>query len=178
MMGPPAGSPMSGPSGAATSAAAGLPFAGIPSELKERAEAILEREPDHPDPELTFSQVVLDRRPFTLRSFLGGHRRAMVLAFLLVVVETLALQAGPLLTEIGIDDGIAKGSTGVLVAVAAAYLASILISSLATWQRIAFTGRLGEKLTYDLRIRVFSHLQRLSVFWRAKEIARRTKPKI
>jgi len=154
---------MSGPSGAATSAAAGLPFAGIPSELKERAEAILEREPDHPDPEITFSQVVLDRRPFTLRSFLGGHRRAMVLAFLLVVVETLALQAGPLLTEIGIDDGIAKGSTGVLVAVAAAYLASILISSLATWQRIAFTGRLGEKLTYDLRIRVFSHLQRLSL---------------
>ncbi|OWY62543.1 ABC transporter ATP-binding protein, partial [cyanobacterium TDX16] len=172
-MGPPAGSPMSGPSGAATSAAAGLPFAGIPSELAERAEAILEREPEHPDPQISFSQVVADRRPFTLRTFLAGHRRALAVAFGLVVVETLTLQAGPLLTEAGIDDGIAKGDTGVLLTVGAIYLATILLTSVATWLRISFTGRLGERLSYDLRIRVFSHLQRLSLDYFTEEKAGR-----
>ncbi len=48
--GPPAGSPMSGPGGVQTSAAAGLPFAGVPSELAEKVEALLETEPEHPDP--------------------------------------------------------------------------------------------------------------------------------
>jgi ATP-binding cassette subfamily B protein len=164
---------MAGPSGAATSAAAGLPFAGIPSELAERAEAILEREPEHPDPQIEFSQVVADRRPFTLRTFLGGHRRALAVAFGLVVVETLTLQAGPLLTEAGIDDGIAKGDTGVLLTVGAIYLATILLTSVATWLRISFTGRLGERLSYDLRIRVFSHLQRLSLDYFTEEKAGR-----
>jgi ATP-binding cassette subfamily B protein len=164
---------MAGPSGAATSAAAGLPFAGIPSELAERAQVILDQEPEHPDPEISFSQVVLDRRPFTLRTFLAGHRRAMAIAFALVVVETLALQVGPLLTERGIDDGIAKGNRSVLVAVGLVYLASILITSVATWLRISFTGRLGEGLTYDLRIRVFSHFQRLSLEYFTEEKAGR-----
>lgn len=173
MMGPPAGSPMAGPTGAATSAAAGLPFAGIPSELAERAEAILEHEPEHPDPQVDYSPVVTDRRPFTLRSFLGGHRRALAAAFGLVVVETLALQAGPLLTEAGIDDGIAAGNLGVLLTVGAIYVATILVSSVATWLRISFTGRLGERLSYDLRVRVFSHLQRLSLDYFTEEKAGR-----
>jgi len=164
---------MAGPSGAATSAAAGLPFAGIPSELQERAEKILADEPEHPEPEITFSQVVEDRRPFTLRTFLAAHRTALLFAFGLVVVETLALQAGPLLTEIGIDDGIAKGDYSVLVGVGIAYLTSILITSVATWGRVRFTGRLGETLTYDLRIRVFSHFQRLSLDYFTEEKAGR-----
>ena len=56
--------------------------------------------------EVTFSQVDYDRRPLTLRRFLGPHWIALLGAFVLVVVETAAMQAGPLLTQIGIDDGI------------------------------------------------------------------------
>lgn len=172
-MGPPAGSPMAGPGGAATSAAAGLPFAGIPEELRERAEEILDTEPEHPAPEVAFSQVVADRRPFTLRRFLGSHRRALLVAVGLVVVETLALQAGPLLTEIGIDDGISAGNVGVLLTVGAVYAATVVVSSFATGARIAFTGRVGERLMYELRVRVFSHLQRLSLDYFTEERAGR-----
>ncbi len=163
--GPPPGSPLAGPSGAQSSAAAGLPFAGIPEELQRRVEEILDTEPEHPLESIPFTQVAGDaeREPFQLRSFLGRHRGAMLVAFALVVVETLALQAGPLLTQIGIDHGISDGDFTVVVAVSIAYFASILVSVVASTLRIRYTGRLGEKLLYELRVRVFSHFQRLSL---------------
>ncbi len=161
--GPPAGSPFSGPSAAQTSAAAGLPFAGVPSELAAAAEAILDAEPDHPDPQIEFSQSQFDREPFTLRRFLWPHRRGLLGAFGLVVVETLALQAGPLLTQIGLDRAIAPGDVSVLVWVAVAYLLAVGVNIGASAARTAYTGRLGERLMEELRVRVFSHFQRQSL---------------
>ena len=173
--GPPAGSPFAGASSSAQNAASGLPFAGVPPELQQKVEKLLDQEPDHPLTEIPFTQVFdeAERNPFTLRSFLRPHRTAMVGAGLLVVVETLAQQAGPLLTQIGIDHGISAGDFGVLTAAAGAYLVSIVISMLASYGRISFTGRLGEKLMYELRVRVFSHLQRLSLDFFTEEKAGR-----
>ena len=62
--GSPVGSPFNGPSAASTSAAAGLPFAGMPSELAERAEEVLADEPEHIVAEVPFSAAVFDREPF------------------------------------------------------------------------------------------------------------------
>jgi len=161
--GPPAGSPLAGPGAIAASRAAGLPFAGIPPELVKRVDRLLADEPEHPAEDIAFSQVETDRRPFTLRSFFAGHRRPLLVAFTLVVIETLAQQAGPLLTQIGIDKGISAGDFHVVVVVSIVYLGSILVTIGASYGRIAFTGRLGEKLLFELRVRVFSHLQRLSL---------------
>ena len=68
--GPPAGSPMHGGSAVGASAAAGLPFAGMPSELAERAQRVLDEEPEHEERPVEFTQVVTDHRRFTLRRFL------------------------------------------------------------------------------------------------------------
>jgi ATP-binding cassette subfamily B protein len=162
-----------GPGGVQASAAAGLPFAGVPSELRERAEAILATEPVHPPSTVRFEAVTVDRQPFTLRRFLGGHRWGLAIAFVLVVLETVALQAGGLLTQRGIDQGITPGDTGVVVLVALLYVASVVVASIAGGCRVAFTGRLGEKLLYQLRLRVFSHLQRLSIDFYTDERAGR-----
>jgi ATP-binding cassette subfamily B protein len=162
-----------GPGGVQTSAAAGLPFAGVPSELRERAEAILATEPVHPPSAVRFEAVTVDRQPFTLRRFLGGHRWGLAIAFVLVVLETVALQAGGLLTQRGIDQGITPGDTGVVVLVALLYVASVIVASIAGGCRVAFTGRLGERLLYQLRLRVFSHLQRLSIDFYTDERAGR-----
>jgi ATP-binding cassette subfamily B protein len=162
-----------GPGGAQTSAAAGLPFAGVPEELRARAEAILEREPEHLEPKERFEPRATDERPFTLRRFLSAHRMGLALAITLVLIETLALQVGPLLTQRGIDDGIAEGSTRTLVIIAIVYVVSVIVSIIAGSLRVAWTGRLGERLLYDLRIRVFSHLQRLSLDFYTDEKAGR-----
>jgi ATP-binding cassette subfamily B protein len=171
MFGPGAGG--FGPGGVQTSAAAGLPFAGVPAELREAADRILATEPEHPAPDVRFDPAGHDRRPFTLRRFLGGHRWRMAAAFVLVVVETLALQAGGLLTQQGIDRGIIPGDTGVVVLVALCYVASVVVATVTGAWRVSFTGRLGERLLYELRLRVFSHLQRLSLDFYTDERAGR-----
>jgi ATP-binding cassette subfamily B protein len=164
-----------GGSATSASAAAGLPFAGIPSELAAKVEAILETEPDHPLEDIPFTQVFdeAEKQPFTLRSFLAPHTKGMVLAGLLVIVETLTQQAGPLLTQKGIDDGILQKDFRVVVFASVAYFASVIITVFTSTSRIAFTGRLGEKLMYELRIRVFSHFQRLSLDFFTEEKAGR-----
>ena len=84
-------------------------------------------------------------------------------AFALVLVETLTMQAGPLLTQRAIDKGILAKSTQVLVVTAVLYAISVIISMIASGFRVAWTGKVGESLLYDLRVRVFAHLQRLSM---------------
>ena len=154
--------------------ASGLPFAGIPPELQTRVDDLLETEPAHPAVEhVAFSHVDHDRRPFTLRRFLRPHRLALVGALGLVVVETVAMQAGPLLTQIGIDRGIREGSRSTLLAVAGLYLLAVVLNAGASALRIAWTGRVGESLMFDLRVRIFSHFQRLSVPFFTEEKAGR-----
>jgi ATP-binding cassette subfamily B protein len=152
-----------GPTSMRANQDAGLPFAGLPGDLSDRMEEVLEREPEHPEPDVEFDYYEPPRAPFTLRTFLAPFKWALVGAFALVVVETLALQAGPLLTKIGIDSGVAEGDTGVLITVSMAYIVSVFVHASASFGRIAFTGRLGERLMYRLRTRVFTHLQRMSV---------------
>ncbi len=161
--GPPAGSPFGGQTATASSAAAGLPFAGVPTELVDRVEDILATEPDHPAPDIHFTQIEHDEAPFTLRRFLNTRRAALLGAFALVGIETLAAQAGPLLTQRAIDKGIMAASTSVLVATSVFYALTVVISMIAGGLRVAWTGKVGESLLYDLRVRVFSHLQRLSL---------------
>lgn len=144
--------------------ASGLPFAGVPAELEDRVERILATEPTHPEPDASdFTHRFDPSIGFGLRTFLAPHRRSLIAAFVLVVIETAAVQAGPLLTQIGIDHGVLDRDRGVLVAAALAYVASVILGAMASGWRVGFTGRLGERLMESLRIRVFSHFQRLSL---------------
>jgi len=142
---------------------AGLPFAGIPSELVEKVQRVLGKEPEHPDLAIEFSQRVTDHTPFTLRSFLGPHKLMLFGAALLMVLETATNLVGPLITGWAIDYGVRAKSVGMLVLLFIGYLVAILINGLTSWGRTYFTGWFGEQMMLTLRIRVFSHLQRLSL---------------
>ena len=56
-MGAPGGGPFAGPSATQSSASAGLPFAGVPSEMQEGASEILKKEPIHPEPVVSFHRL-------------------------------------------------------------------------------------------------------------------------
>ena len=152
-----------GPSSAQANAQAGLPLAEVPEELRSRIADVLRNEPEHPQPVVRFSHRDWDRRPFGLRTFLAPHAGGLLVAFLLVLAEVGLLHVGPLLTQIGIDRGVLAGDRSVLFAVALAYLGAVGLSTAASWFRTRFTGRLGERLVYELRVRVFSHFQRQSL---------------
>lgn len=147
----------------------GLPFGGVPSEMQSRVDALLRDEPAHVAEPVPFDPVDGDRRPFTLRRLLRPHRLALTGSIGLVVLETLAQQAGPLLTQRAIDDGVRAGSRGVVVGVALAYLVTAVLGTITSRSRIRWTGRVGERLLYDLRCQVFAHFQRLSVDFFSRE---------
>ncbi len=163
--GPPAGSPFGAPG------ASGLPFAGVPQELQARVDAILETEPDHDVPPAEFSQSAWDRRPFTLRRFVGEKRWAMALAVVLVIAETAMVTVGPMLTGQAIDQGIVPGDRDALVRIGILYVGSVVIGTVLSAARVAWTGRVGEALLERLRVRIFAHFQRLSLSYFTTEKA-------
>lgn len=154
------------------SASAGLPFAGIPPELQSLLDRLLRHEPEHPEPEVDFDPATFDRRPLTMRRVIEPYRWGVAGAFLLVVLESLTLRLGPTLTQLGIDKGmglenlghgVIQGSRAWLFAVVAAYLFLVGLSVIVGWARVIWSGQVGERLLYSLRVRVFAHFQRLSL---------------
>jgi len=145
-----------------------LEFAGIPPELADGVRKVIAGEPEEFDTGVTFEQVEADTRPLSLRALVRPHTKALVIAAILVLIETLSLQAGPALVKIGIDRGIGTppkhpGHLSVIVIVAVIYIIAVITTAIASALRVAWTGRIGQWLLYDLRLRVFSHLQRLSL---------------
>jgi ATP-binding cassette, subfamily B, bacterial len=140
-------------------------FTGVPSELKIAVAALLETEPDHGEPDAQFTHRFDPEqgRTLSLRQLLSRHWYMLAAALALVTVETLSLQAGPKLTQVGIDDGIVPHHLHTIVLVSALYLAAIVLTGFASMVRVKVTGRLSAWVMNDLRVKVFSHLQRLSL---------------
>ena len=158
------------PSASQSSAAAGLPFAGVPSELQEGANRLLAHEPERPPPRIDFDPVA-DRSPdgavrrFGLRDMLLPHRPAVIGGLLLLCAETAAMLAGPVLVQQGIDHGIIAGNRSTLNRVVLVYLGIVALSIVLSRVRQRHNGRVAEQMMYDLRLRLFSHYQRLSLDW-------------
>jgi ATP-binding cassette subfamily B protein len=152
---------------------AGLPFAGIPSEMVPRVEGLLESEPEHPDTPVEFSNVTPETQPFSLWSLLRPSWPVLLVGVLLVTVESITLQSGPLFTRWAIDKGVIARNTGWVVAMGLAYLGATVVNTVVSRYRTSLTGHLGQTLMRDLRVRVFSHIQRLSLDFFTEEKAGR-----
>lgn len=159
-----------GPTATQASAAAGLPFAGVPTEMQEGANRLLALEPEHSEPEIRFDHVAeraegLRERPFGLRDMLVPHSWGVGLALLLLGLETAAMQAVPVLFQQGIDRGIEAGDRFALNMVVLVFVGVVAVSILLSRLRQRLNGRIAEQVMYDLRLRLFSHYQRLSLDW-------------
>jgi ATP-binding cassette subfamily B protein len=160
--GPPIGG--GGPPGRAVG---GLPFAGIPPELQAGVDLLLAEEPEHGEPAVTFSQhrTESERRPLTLWRLLSEYPWMLALAALLVAVTAVTSQLGPWLVGRAIDNGIeaVPHSFAVVVYCSAAYLVSLILAALGQRFMVEVTGRLAAWVMNDLRVKVFTHLQRMSL---------------
>jgi ATP-binding cassette, subfamily B, bacterial len=94
---------------------------------------------------------------------LRPYRRDMVLALVLVVTWTATTLAGPFLVRHGIDQGIKQEDAGALDAAVVGYVIAAALSYVAYRGQVRLIGRIGESFLRDLRVRVFDHLQRLSM---------------
>ena len=114
MMGPPGGGAFAGPSATQSSASAGLPFAGVPSEMQEGAERILSKEPQHASPTIEFERFAIRASRLNLRSLFENRRAIALWGLFLLAVETVTALLGPVLTQQGIDNGVMQQDRGAL----------------------------------------------------------------
>ena len=178
MFGGGGGGGFGGPGGAQASAASGLPFAGIPHELQDGVDKLLATEPEYAEPDIVFSQNSSERelKRLSLWRLLTKYPGMLALAGVLVVVVAVAAQVGPSLTEYAINNGLTGPPKGhfnfaVVVGAAIAYLVFVVITALAQRFQVQVTGRLAAWVMNDLRVKVFAHLQRLSLGFFTEEKA-------
>lgn len=152
----------------------GGPSDGVPAELRPSVDRLLASEPTHPEPAGPFRHRASDAetRPLTLRRLVFAHWQLGVAAVLLVAVISVADQVGPRLVAIAIDEGMVRErSMRIVGIVAASYLAAVLVTALCQRWLAKVSGRLAASVMHDVRVRVFTHLQRLSLDYYTREKA-------
>jgi ATP-binding cassette subfamily B protein len=146
----------------------------VPAQLQTSVERLLASEPGHPQAASSFAHrpSQLESRPLTLRRLVFGHWRLGVAAVVLVGLISLADQAGPRMLQTAVDQGmVAQHSMGLVGVMAGLYLTAVLLTALCQRWLAQVTGRLSARVMHDVRVRVFTHLQRLSLDFYTREKA-------
>ena len=104
------------------------------------------------------------RRQFRgIRELLRPYRGRVALMMLALVLATAASLAPPPLAKLAIDEGIGKGDVATLDLVVVGFLVSALVYFGATYVQTYLVGWVGQRVLQDLRVRIFAHLQTLSI---------------
>jgi ATP-binding cassette subfamily B protein len=103
------------------------------------------------------------RRLATLFQLARPYKARAALAGVTLIAYTLVALLPPYLAKVAVDDGIAAGDLDTLTAVVIAFIAAGVAAFALSGAQTYFTGWVGERALADLRIKLFGHLQRLSL---------------
>jgi ATP-binding cassette subfamily B protein len=101
-----------------------------------------------------------------LADLLRPHGRTVALIVLLVLTANLAGLAGPWLIGIAVDQVpalIRTHNSAPIIGIVAAFCVAVTVQATATASFISVLGKMGSQVVRELRSRVFSHFQWLSV---------------
>jgi ATP-binding cassette subfamily B protein len=99
---------------------------------------------------------------------LRPYRRRTILMFVALLLATGAALAPPYLAGRAIDSGIRKGDIGALDVIVGVFLVSAIVNWGATYAQTYLVNWVGERALQDLRLRIFRHLQAMSVGFYAR----------
>ena len=100
-----------------------------------------------------FKRVLVHLKPYS---------RLVSLAVLLLLAVSILNLTGPYLTKIVIDDHIKEGNINGLDVIAAIYFAVLIFSFIFQFFQTYLMQYIGQKVMFDLRSQVFSHLHKMS----------------
>ena len=98
-----------------------------------------------------------------LAAFLWPYRRSYALGFVFMLIESAAVVGGPYLVQMSIDRGISAQDVLALRNTVFLYLLLIAAQWVTIYLRINMMAHAGQSVIYDLRARLFEHLQKLSL---------------
>jgi ATP-binding cassette subfamily B protein len=105
---------------------------------------------------------IYDRRLMgRLLAYLGPYKLTVVFSFLLVLVASALKLTGPYLTKIAIDDYIGPGNLRGLDRVALLYVLALALQFVVSFFQVYLMNMAGQRVMFDMRREIFSHLQRL-----------------
>lgn len=103
-----------------------------------------------------------------LLGYLAPYAKKVYLSLALMAINSAAVVAGPYLVKIALDEGIAKGSVTVLRTTVLIYALIAFLQWFAIYSRVYIMSRVGQSIIYDIREKMFAHLQRLSLSFYAR----------
>jgi ATP-binding cassette, subfamily B, multidrug efflux pump len=98
-----------------------------------------------------------------LLSFAMPYRKFIFLATFLTITISALSAIRPRLTPIAIDDHIQTGDLPGLQFIVLILLASLLVQGIIQYGTTYLTSWIGQKITYDLRKKIFNHLMKLNL---------------
>ena len=96
-------------------------------------------------------------------AFARPHRRLIAGFLALTVVDSCLVVVTPLLVQRIVDHGILRGDASLVALLALGMAATAVVGGILTVAAGYLSARIGEGLIYDLRTRVFGHVQRQSL---------------
>jgi ATP-binding cassette subfamily B protein len=98
-----------------------------------------------------------------LLALLRPYRGRVILMFVALLVATAASLAPPYLAGRAIDDGIRGGDIDALTVITVVFLVAAILNWGASYAQTYLVSWVGQRALQDLRSRIFSHLQKLSI---------------
>ena len=98
-----------------------------------------------------------------LAEIVAPYRWRVLAMFVSLVAATAAALAPAPLAKLAIDDGIRRHDVGALNLIVVAFLVSAIVYAVATYAQTYLVGWVGQRALQDLRVRLFVHLQKLSI---------------
>ena len=101
-----------------------------------------------------------------LAALFRPYRRPILGASALILLKTAATLAIPYLVGVAIDTGIRPGGTAnlnQLLGLGVVLVCAMSIAAIANRAFLRLSGKIGQDVLYDLRLRLFSHIQSLSI---------------
>lgn len=98
-----------------------------------------------------------------LIAFVKPYWKPLLISLVLMAITSAASVAGPYLVKLAVDEGIDARSLPTLRNLVLLYLAIAILQWSAIYGRVYIMSRVGQSIIFDIRSRLFHHLQRLSL---------------
>lgn len=98
-----------------------------------------------------------------LLGFIEPYKKYVIFAIVLNVFVAILSAIGPMLTKIAVDDYIKKSDYHGLLVISLILLGSLILQATIQYFLTYFTQYIGQKTLFDIRTKIFNHIQTLAL---------------
>jgi ATP-binding cassette subfamily B protein len=98
-----------------------------------------------------------------LLGFIEPYKKYVIFAIVLNIFVAILSALGPMLTKIAVDDYIKKSDYNGLLLISLVLLGSLILQATIQYFLTYFTQYIGQKALYDMRTKIFNHIQTLAL---------------